>query len=96
LSSDPAENAPLLARTDEEEQTTNGGNRILGVYDPSKPLTKLERLLAVAAILFLVISGVFIGLFAATERSLKKERQHHHRPPNVPSPPDDSDVSLLD
>jgi endothelin-converting enzyme len=56
------------------------------VYDPSRPLTRLERVLAVASILLLVLSGVFIGLFAQTEHALKKERGKHH--PGNPDAPD--------
>lgn len=61
---------------------------MLGVYDPSRPLTRLERVLAVAAILLLIIAGVFIGLFAETEHQLKKERKHHApKPPSAPDLP---------
>lgn len=86
LIADPAENAPLLSRAG-EEAPNNGGDSgpILGVYDPSKPLTNLERLLAVVAIFMLALAGVFIGLFAETEKSLKKEREHHHHRHPIPT-----------
>jgi endothelin-converting enzyme len=40
-------------------------------------LTNLEKLLAGAAVLLLITTGTFVGLFAGTEVALKKERAGH-------------------
>jgi len=64
------ETAPLLDPTTDAhaEHEEDYSNR-------SRALTKIERLLAVAAILFLLLAAVFIGLFAGTANQLKKARQ---------------------
>ncbi|KAL1411044.1 hypothetical protein Q8F55_001991 [Vanrija albida] len=73
------EHAPLLAGGDDDQQEQEQ-RKILGVYDPSRPLTRLEKVLGAVALLFLIISATFIGLFAGTEHTLKKERSKHGDP----------------
>lgn len=74
------EHAPLLAGGDDEQDQQQQGGKILGVYDPSRPLTRLEKVLGAVALLFLILSATFIGLFAGTEHTLKKERSKHGDP----------------
>lgn len=77
--SDSAETAPLLADNGESQEHQH----VAGIYDPSRPLTRLEKVLAAVGLLLLIISATFIGLFAGTEHTLKKERGRHDIPTTV-------------
>lgn len=81
------ESAPLLAGAGHDHDDDDEPQRkaFLGIYDASRPLTALERVLAVTALLLLLVSGTFIGLFAGTEHTLKKERKHHDNSPDHPT-----------
>lgn len=83
-----AERATLLVR-----QRDDGD-----LLDETRPMTKLEMVLAASTVFLLVIAGTFIGLFAGTEVALNKERQHHkhghHHDPSYPAPPSVSYIRL--
>ncbi|KAL1758319.1 hypothetical protein FB107DRAFT_258860 [Schizophyllum commune] len=46
----------------------------------SEPLTALSKVLLVLCLIFLLLSSVFIGLFAGTQTKLNKERDRHDGP----------------
>jgi endothelin-converting enzyme len=69
---DLTETAPLLDPTTDAQpadETTYTGR--------ARTLTTIEKILAVAALLFLLLAATFIGLFAGTANQLKKAR---HQP----------------
>lgn len=72
------ESAPLLNHPgDHQTSTTNDRSFFSALTHPTRPLTNLEKLLAGAAVLLLITTGTFVGLFAGTEVALKKERAGH-------------------
>lgn len=70
-----AESATLLDRPSSSAQ--NDRSFFSALTHPTRPLTNLEKLLAGAAVLLLITTGTFVGLFAGTEVALKKERAEH-------------------
>ena len=70
-----AESAPLLNHP--AEGGSNDRSFFSALTHPTRPLTNLEKLLAGAAVLLLITTGTFVGLFAGTEVALKKERAGH-------------------
>ncbi|WVN86683.1 uncharacterized protein L203_101855 [Cryptococcus depauperatus CBS 7841] len=68
------ENAPLL---DNPDSTSSPFSRLR---------TSRERFLAVIAVLFLLLTSLFVGLFASAEGAYKKEKEKHHG--DVPGTPE--------
>ncbi|KAF8078094.1 hypothetical protein FPV67DRAFT_33082 [Lyophyllum atratum] len=73
------EAAPLLR--DPEAEETNGGphstfSQRVGTI-AQEPLTPLTKILLVLALVLLLLSSVFIGLFAGVQHKLKLERDRH-------------------
>ena len=65
------ESAPLLDHPDEHQSFFSA------LFHPSRPLTNLEKILAGASILLLLLTSTFIGLFAGSQNSLGRERGDH-------------------
>lgn len=63
-----------MARSSTDRRDENDRSFLAALTHPTRPLTNLEKLLAGAAVLFLVLTGTFVGLFAGAEVALKKAR----------------------
>ncbi|KAJ3804396.1 peptidase family M13-domain-containing protein [Lentinula aff. lateritia] len=83
------ETAPLLRDPDAEENNAENDeptlmDRINSVAQ--EPLTPLSKVLLVIALILLLLSSVFIGLFAGVQHKLKLERgRHDEGPPSTVS-----------
>ncbi|WWC89763.1 uncharacterized protein L201_004689 [Kwoniella dendrophila CBS 6074] len=69
------ENAPLLDNPNSSRYEEPSG--LKAIFSPSRPLTLLEKLLGGLAVLLLLLTSLFIGLFAGSENSLKREKNKH-------------------
>lgn len=65
------EDAPLLNH-DTEQQSL-----FASLLHPPRKLTNLEKLLAAASIILLILMSTFVGLFASAEKHLKVEKGRH-------------------
>ncbi|KAL0063326.1 hypothetical protein AAF712_009821 [Marasmius tenuissimus] len=84
------ETAPLLQDPDAEERNTlisedaTFGDRLSAIAQ--EPLTPLSKILLVLVLVLMILSSVFLGLFAGVQHKLKLERGRHNQPA-PPSPP---------
>ncbi|RDB20946.1 Endothelin-converting enzyme 1 [Hypsizygus marmoreus] len=74
------ETAPLLRDPDAEDRGTNGHDssftgRVGSIAQ--EPFTPLTRILLILALVLLLLSSVFIGLFAGAQHKLKLEQGRH-------------------
>jgi endothelin-converting enzyme len=83
-----AESAPLLRDPDAEEAGPNSdpqpsfAERITSVVQ--EPLTPLTQVLLIVALILLLLSSIFIGLFAGAQHklhSLPSDGDHDEKPP---------------
>ncbi|KAL0578146.1 hypothetical protein V5O48_003851 [Marasmius crinis-equi] len=79
------EEAPLLRDPDAEDLNTSEnasvGERLSAIAQ--EPLTPLTKILLVLALVLMILTSVFIGLFAGVQHKLNVERERH----NQPAPP---------
>ncbi|WVQ78577.1 hypothetical protein IAT38_000663 [Cryptococcus sp. DSM 104549] len=72
------ENAPLLSSPSHPTQSSSSSSGpFSALFAPSRPLTRLEKLLGALAVLLLLLASTFIGLFAGAEHQVKKGGKHH-------------------
>ncbi|KAL0947409.1 hypothetical protein HGRIS_013522 [Hohenbuehelia grisea] len=81
-SSTDQETAPLLrdpeAENGEVNQSPTFADRVSAIAQ--EPLTPLTQILLILALVLLLLSSVFIGLFAGVQHKLNEERSRHHTP----------------
>ncbi|WVF71990.1 hypothetical protein IAT40_006801 [Kwoniella sp. CBS 6097] len=70
------EGAPLLDRG-QDGAPSQSQSPFKSLFSPSRPLTLIEKVLGGIAVLLLLLTSVFIGLFAGAEGMLKKEKGKH-------------------
>ncbi|WWD16116.1 hypothetical protein CI109_100541 [Kwoniella shandongensis] len=69
------ENAPLLDNDHDHDAHPSSSSPFAKIFSPSRTLSFFEKVLGGLAVLLLLLTGVFVGLFAGAEGTLKKERQ---------------------
>ncbi|KAJ3821178.1 Metalloprotease [Lentinula raphanica] len=76
------ETAPLLRDPDEEDTAANEESTLMDRINSvaQEPLTPLTKVLLVVALILLLLSSVFIGLFAGVQHKLNLERGKHDDP----------------
>ena len=72
---DRPESAPLL---DNRTSRPRSQTFLDSLRHPPRQLTNLEKLLALGAVILLLLTSTFIGLFAGVESTLKRERKAGH------------------
>ena len=66
-----SETAPLL-----DQDRRRNDSLFSALLHPARPLTNLEKILAGGAVLLLLLTSTFIGLFAGAEHALKKRPEN--------------------
>ncbi|GAW06292.1 endothelin-converting enzyme 1 [Lentinula edodes] len=77
------ETAPLLRDPDAEDNAENEESTLMDRINSvaQEPLTPLSKVLLVIALILLLLSSVFIGLFAGVQHKLNLERGRHDEGP---------------